>query len=46
MRDKRIAVSTAEKEKLDQVRQELFGTPSVPYGEVIERLAEKELEDE
>lgn len=38
MRTKRIAVSDAEKELLDNAAVELTGTTDVPYGSVITML--------
>lgn len=38
VRDKTIALNEREKEQLDEVRNELFGTSEVPYGVVISRL--------
>lgn len=41
MREQTIKVSDAEKESLDDVRKEIFGSDSVPYGEVIQELVEQ-----
>lgn len=41
MRENTIKVSDSEKEALDKAREEIFGTQSVPYGEVIQKLAEE-----
>lgn len=37
-RDKTVALSDNEKERLDGVRQEIYGTDEVPYGVVITDL--------
>jgi len=41
MRENTIKVSDSEKEALDDAREEIFGTQSVPYGEVIQELVEE-----
>jgi hypothetical protein len=40
MRENTIKVSDGEKEQLDRARDDIFGSDSVPYGEVIEALVE------
>lgn len=41
MRENTIKVSDSEKETLDAIREDVFGSQSVPYGEVIQYLAEQ-----
>jgi hypothetical protein len=41
MRETTISVSYDEKERLDDVAHELYGTTEVPYGEVITQLVIK-----
>ena len=38
MRETTISVSQEEKDALDEVKHELFGTEEVPYGAVISEL--------
>jgi hypothetical protein len=45
-RDNSIAVSDEEMQKIKDARLKLFSTNEVPYGAVIEYLAEMVLEDE
>lgn len=40
MRSNTIRVSDSEKEALDEARRQIFGSDSVPYGEVIKKLTE------
>lgn len=40
-RDTTIALSEDEKESLDSVRDDIFGTDEVPYGTVVEHLIEE-----
>ena len=40
MRTESIAVSQAEKQRLDDVRKDLLGTDAAPYGVVISALLE------
>lgn len=39
-RDGRIAVSSGEKERLDGVAQDAFGSDGVPYGATVSMLIE------
>lgn len=39
-RKQKIRVSSQEKFALDAVRDDIFGTDSVPYGEVIQTLVD------
>ncbi|MGQ3721609.1 hypothetical protein [Natrialba aegyptia] len=41
MRDKHIVLSDDEYERLEEVRQEIYGSESVPFGEVVNRLLEE-----
>lgn len=41
MREQTIKVSESEKESLDNVRKDIFGSDSVPYGEVIQALVDQ-----
>ena len=41
MRDNHVVLSDAELEKLNQARESMYGTDSVPYGEVVESLIEE-----
>jgi len=36
-----VKVSESEKKLLDKVREDEFGTNSVPYGEVIQQIIEE-----
>lgn len=44
-RNSTIAVSNEEKEKLDNIRDNIFGTDEVPYGVVINHLIESYSDD-
>lgn len=41
MRTKTVKLSKREKEKLDDVRKEIFKTDEVPYGEVINTMIDE-----
>lgn len=45
-RDKSVAVSEEELQKLKDARLKIFRTDEVPYGETINFLCEKVLENE
>lgn len=38
-RKERVALSAMEKSQLTELKDELYGTQSVPYGRVVEDLA-------
>ncbi|WP_168219958.1 hypothetical protein [Salarchaeum sp. JOR-1] len=40
IRDTTISLHDTEKERLDDVRERMFGTDEVPYGVVIDRLCD------
>ena len=44
-RDKAVRVSEEDKELLDAVKQEMYGTTTPSYGETIKRLCEEYLGD-
>lgn len=41
MREYTLRVSEEEKQSLNEVREEIFESDSVPYGEVIDKLVEE-----
>ncbi len=45
-RENTVKVSTQEKEGLDAVREDMFGTDEVSYGVVVQRLVDAYFDDE
>jgi predicted DNA-binding protein len=43
-RETTICVSTEEKERLDEAAKVIFGTESVPYGEIVTELCNEMIE--
>lgn len=44
VRDETIALSTDEKELLDEAADDIFGTTDVPYGATVSALASQQID--